>query len=190
MENNNEPKVLVGCLVHEGQDFCIDPFWKALQDQEYKNIETVFTTYSDEESLHKKLEKTKSKVLTEKKSEHKIQSIINCRKSLQNQFMESDCEYLLFIEADITLPKNAISRLVFHQKELISGVHLTNMNLGDKSEISPSLFDFAEEGSLRVMELREVIDDKILEIFGSSLGCTLASKKVIEKQTSDFLKAQ
>ena len=186
MENKESPKVLIACVTDGSQQFCLDNFWKAIEQQDHKGSDILFIDNSEDDDYLKLLEKTGAKVLKAKKQDHAVLNRVEGRKTIKEYFIKNNYDYILLIESDIILPKNALSRLLFHKKDVISGVYLSNMNLGDHHELCPCLYDFAEDGFAKVMELKDIIDEKILEISCAGLGCTLISKNVIEQVNFRF----
>ncbi len=179
--DDNKDKVLVACIIYDDNKHCFDHFWKSVQSQDFKNTDTIFVDCSANTDCNNALNKTGAKVIKGDRKSNKVESLVAARKIIKEFFKVNNYTHLLFVEHDILIPKQAISRMLFHKKDLITGVALTNMNFGDKYEIAPTLYDFAEEGSVRIMELREIIDDRLIEIFGASFSCTLISKTVLNK---------
>jgi hypothetical protein len=180
MEKQDNPKVLIGCVTDGSQQFCLDSFWKAIQKQDFRGADVLFIDSSDDSKYQERLEKTGARVMKQDAQDHRIKTVVESRKKIKEIFLKQGYDYLLFVEPDIILPANAVSRLLFHRKDLISGVYLSNMKLGESYELCPTLYDFADEGFVRVMEMREIIEDRLLEISCAGLGCAMISREVME----------
>ncbi|MBW2967092.1 glycosyltransferase family 2 protein [Candidatus Woesearchaeota archaeon] len=177
---DGKDNVLVACIVYDDNKHCFEDFWNALSAQEI-GCETLFIDCSGSEECNKALNKTGAKVLKGEHSQDRTQSLVDARNAVKKHFLDRDHTHLLFIEPDIMLPERAISKLLFNGKDIVSGVCLSNMRIGDHYEIAPTLFDFAGDDSVRMMELKEVLDGRLIEIFGSGLGCTLIKRTVLDK---------
>lgn len=46
--------------------------------------------------------------------------ISRARSKLATEFLESDCEYLLFIDADLEFPADAVDRLIRHDRDIVA----------------------------------------------------------------------
>ena len=175
-----EPRVLICCITNDSQAYALDRFIECVNAQDHKNFELLFIDNSPSLEYVERLKKSPSTVLHEMQSTSSIETTVNCRKKAREYFLAGDYQYLLFADIEIILPKNTISRLLFHHKDIISGVYLADIKIGEKTEVCPSIYDFAYEGFARIMELREILDDKLIEISCSGLGCTLISREVLE----------
>ncbi len=184
MNNHLEPNVLIACVIDKAQEFCLEKFFESVNKQDTK-FDLLFVDKSENERFLGKLKEIPAKVLSF--SQNESQTAVPSQK-IKDYALKNGYDYVLFTTIDMVLPENTLTRLIFHKKDLISGVYLSNMKLGDKYEISPCLYDFAQEGHVRVLELREVIDDKLIEIFCAGLNCTLVSKVLLEKMDDSFFK--
>ena len=175
-----DPRVLICCITTENQAHAIDRFLESINNQDFKNHDLLFLEYSENNEYSEKLKRTGFTVMQEKHASREIESIVNCRKKAKEHFLTNDYSHILFADMDLVLPTNAISRLLFHAKDIMAGVYLTETSIGEKTEVCPSIYDFADEGFARIMELREILDDKLMEISCSGFGCVLINREVIE----------
>lgn len=180
MEKKESPKVLIGCITDGSRQYCLDSFWKAVREQDFGKADLVFADSSGDEKYCERLEGTGARVIKQDAQDHAVKTLVEGRKRIKELFLKGGYDHLLFIEPDIMLPKDAISLLLSREKDIISGVYLSNMRIGDRYELSPCLFDFADEGFVRVMEMREVLDDRLIEVSCAGLGCALISRDVLE----------
>ena len=127
-------------------------------------------------------------IFDDNKSELKIERILSSRRILQQKVLKDGYDYLFFLDTDLMIPSKTLKKLVEADKDIIVGVYLATMKVGGKAGVFPVLYDFADKGKARLMLHQEVIDDKVIEINASGLGCCLISKKVLEKINFRYFK--
>ena len=143
MDDNDEPDVLVGCIVFDEHKDFLDSFWKALQAQDFKKYKTVFIDCSTDKKVLAKLEKTEAGIIEGSASTKTRELMIDCRNKIVDILKKNKHTHLMFLDPDIILPGNAISRLLFHGKEIVTGAYLFNIKLGERYEVCPCLYGFA-----------------------------------------------
>ncbi|MBW2964163.1 hypothetical protein KY363_01770, partial [Candidatus Woesearchaeota archaeon] len=173
-------KIFIASIVLDEHEAFLEPFWKAVQAQEFREFEVLFVDCSSRESMSSFLQKTGAKIDKGTTTTRTRELMVLARKGIVNRFLKSGCSHLLFLDPDILLPDKALSRLLFHDKDIVSGTYLFNAKVGEKFDISPCLYSFAGNDSVRLMERREVLENRLVEIACAGLGCTLASRRVID----------
>ena len=134
--------------------------------------------------------------LTQLKCETYIATLMNeslitrGRNDLARMFLERDADYLMFIDADITFPKDAIPALLLADKDVVCGVY-------SKKEISwdsvskaakagkDNLAEYSGSFVLNMMgaqgEHAEVDESGVIEVRHGGTGFMLIKRSVLEK---------
>ena len=134
--------------------------------------------------------------LTQLKCETYIATLMNeslitrGRNDLARMFLERDADYLMFIDADITFPKDAIPALLLADKDVVCGVY-------SKKEISwdsvskaakagkDNLVDYSGSFVFNMIEAQgehaEVDDSGVIEVRHGGTGFMLIKRSVLEK---------
>ena len=87
------------------------------------------------------------------------------------QAQQENLEWLMFIDDDVFLPEDAIQTLVSRKKDIITGIYWV------KSPIeTPVIFEREGAGPMFDFPI-----DKVFEIAGGGLGCTLINMKVFDE---------
>lgn len=185
------PKVLIAAVTFEKHGFCFDEFMKAVLMQDYKNFNLLFVDNSrgeHAEEYRDTLKLTGATVIPDFEAfDHKIKIITHGRKMIRDYMLKHpEYAYLFFVDTDVIVPSFALSRLLKRNKDLISGVVLTNMKVNGINIIAPCIYDFGGEESVRVMDITEVLPNRFLKIYTAGFGCALISRKVLEKIDIDY----
>ncbi|HJT80358.1 MAG TPA: hypothetical protein VJ719_04095 [Chthoniobacterales bacterium] len=99
------------------------------------------------------------------------QSYASLRNQVVRQAQERNCRWLLFVDTDVFFPPDTVSRLMRHQKAIVSGIYWT------KSEASaPVVIETFGNGPIWKRELSE----ELLPIDASGLGCCLIDMQVFD----------
>jgi hypothetical protein len=115
-------------------------------------------------------------------SAHQI--ITEAREQLRQYFLQSDADYLLFVDDDVEIPADAIEKLISHKKQVMVGVYLNPMVLrdGEAPEIAPCLwvpFPGSEE-IVRPLQIIDVMPSRIIPVAMSGFGCALLHRTAMD----------
>ncbi|MCX6802385.1 MAG: hypothetical protein NT067_04720 [Candidatus Diapherotrites archaeon] len=94
------------------------------------------------------------------------------RNVLAEEFLKSDCDYLLFLDSDIVFPPNIIDLLIRHEKDFVSAIYFT------RKKIKP-MHRFLKDGEY--VSPNEVKPGQLVEADAVGLGCSLIRREVVEK---------
>ncbi len=179
-----EPKVLIGVITYSGQKYCFFDFINAIKKQDYPNFDLWFIDNSDSDEYFEFLKEQKINAIRNKIDGGRFEKILSSRSLLRKLFLEKkEYDYLFMVDSDIVLQKDALTKLVNTNKDLVSGVYIVARRLKIKNKIgmSPVVFEYINEEQGRWMKIKETIDEKIFPIACAGLGITLAKKEVLEK---------
>lgn len=109
--------------------------------------------------------------------------IDNARNRLTQSFVDSDKEYLLFIDSDIVPSSDALRRLIDHDKDIVSGYHNIVHEYNEKGEanIIPSSSKIITENSNGVID-RILINrnEGLVKVEGVATSFLLIKRKVFK----------
>jgi hypothetical protein len=181
-------KVLVGCIAAVTADFCVGQFMEAFNSQDHKDAELVFVDLTSDAKFAEKLKATGKDVLQVNNADPK-DAALAAKNRLRKTALEGGYSHLLLVELNIMLPKNAISRLLYHNKDIVAATYIIGTKLEGKFEIMPALYDFAGEDAVRAMELREILNDQLIEVSCAGMGCMMISRAALDKAEFRFFNA-
>ena len=104
--------------------------------------------------------------------EGKIHPIARSRNVIVSAFLDSDCEYLFWIDSDMSCPIDTLDKLLEHNKEMVSAVAF--------------MWQYVPEmGCCTVMPMatidnRPVFGNSLMEVNRSNVNCTLIKREVLE----------
>jgi hypothetical protein len=134
--------------------------------------------------------------LTQLKCETYIATLMNeslitrGRNDLARMFLERDADYLMFIDADITFPKDAIPALLLADKDVVCGVYSKKEIAWDSVSRAAqagksNLAEYSGSFVLNMIEAQgehaEVDDSGVIEVRHGGTGFMLIKRSVLEK---------
>jgi len=99
----------------------------------------------------------------------RIKSIIENRQELRKRALASDADYFLWLDSDVVLPKDALSRFMANPRPLLGGQY----PMGNRWSVGSF-----ENGVLMPLKMPTGIDLKVDHL---SFGCIMMSREVLEK---------
>lgn len=101
------------------------------------------------------------------------QSPARGRNILIEQALEHDCTHIFFVDDDMAIKPDAVTRLMKHDVDIVGGLYLTR-----HYPHQPILFDWRQpDGQFHWMSLRPE-QTGLIEVVGTGLGCILFDLKV------------
>ena len=95
------------------------------------------------------------------------------RNTLVQNFLDSDSDYLLFLDSDIVFPANLLDVLLKHEKDVVSALYFA------RKKITP-VCRLYKDGNYVSMPIEELPKKTLFKVDASGLGCVLIKRKVIE----------
>ncbi|MEK6957772.1 MAG: hypothetical protein AABW99_02240 [archaeon] len=99
------------------------------------------------------------------------------RQQTLNLFLESDCEYLFFLDSDMVFPPNIFDLLKEKDEDIISALYFS------RNDPENPVFRIHKDG--KVMKVIDYPENRIFKVDSVGMGCCLIKRKVIEKMTED-----
>jgi len=181
MDDNKEPRVLVGCVTYDKDEAYITDFLSAIRSQDYRNFDIVFVDTSANDEYSARLRGTGCIVLKgEPDLDHPIKRITSGRNLVRDYATINGYDYVWFVDNDTLPPKDALSRLLSHGKDINAGICLMNMNVDGSSKVMPNVYRFDEgKKSIEPIPIGGVQDGSLMEVSAAGFGCVLLSSKVL-----------
>jgi FkbM family methyltransferase len=86
-------------------------------------------------------------------------------------------DYLFSVDSDIILPKDALSRLLSHDKDVVCGIYLQRIHGVQNVEV----YGHNGHGGIGRVQLGEIAAPGLYEIAACGMGCTLVKSEVFTK---------
>ncbi|MBW3014317.1 glycosyltransferase family 2 protein [Candidatus Woesearchaeota archaeon] len=184
------PKVLVAFPTYDGQKYCLEPFLEGINNLDYDNFDILAVDNSETDEYFKHLQSKGVPAMRDAKEyPDKFEKIRGSRKMIKNIFLKGDYQYLLYLDSDVIVPKDAIKQLLSRKKDIVSGVYLNGMRINGKPGVFPVLYDFVsddpEDKRVKLMTRNDVMPEKFKEIACGGMGCVLVSRAVLVDTTFD-----
>lgn len=104
------------------------------------------------------------------------------------QFLKTDCDWVLYIETDMSHPEDTVEKLLRHNLPVVSGVQtwktkpFTPMIYRYRPKVLWGVGEDTQEktGPYQAVDEKE-LDGKLLSIDGCATGCLLVKREVFEK---------
>jgi hypothetical protein len=109
--------------------------------------------------------------------------IDHARNTIVQKFLGTSCTHLMMIDDDIVPPKDALERLLFHDRDIVAAVcPLIGPDNEGKLKVSYNAYDM--EGSIYVPKME---DKGLHEVDGVGTGCILIKREVLENIPYPFM---
>lgn len=99
------------------------------------------------------------------------------RSILSQAAIQRGCDYLFFVDSDVILPKDALKRLISHDKDIVTGVYRIK-TLGSKE--TTILMRNAETDKYRKCGIDEIRGKGLIETDACGFGCVLIKTSVFK----------
>jgi len=104
------------------------------------------------------------------------QSPARNRNLICKQAIETNCDYVLFIDDDNLLPPDTIKRLLNHDKDIVTGLYLMR-----NYPHQPVIFDVANDDGTCKWHFLGEDESGLIEIVATGLGCLLIKTEVLRE---------
>ena len=101
-------------------------------------------------------------------------SVAWARNGIVKQFLEGKSEYLFFVDSDVWVPTDSLTKLVQHSKDICSGLYFKR-----KAPFYPLLMD--RELGTNFYKQRIQYPEDLIEVDACGAGCLLVKRGVLEK---------
>jgi len=176
-------KVLIGIPTYKDEAYALATLVAALRAQTVQ-CDILIADNTPDTSYEKTLEEAFSnmpvkiiRVLGENKSDR----ILKSRLAIRDFFLQGDYTHIFMLDSDVILPKDAVEQLLTQNKPLVTGIYLNTFVENNKPLVAPCILIDIDGEHARQGAAVEVLSNKILAIGAAGLGCTLATRNVMQK---------
>lgn len=190
-----DPKILIGCPIFEGKEYCFTQFLKGLESLTYENFDICLVDNSKSVDFFKKIKSAASAWNKNHKQFFFVERIpfdtplpldriVRARNVLRKKVLEGGYDYFFSLEADVVPPVDVIERLLSRKKEIVSGVYF---NLVPATNSLVALvykkIGVDEKGRERTqsLTLEELLPSRLIEnLHFTGVGCMLIQASVLK----------
>ncbi len=177
--------LLVAVVTYDGEEYALDAMLDALKAQTYQDFDVLFVDNSASDWYEKRLGQALEQrfpgrwTVLRAAGQGRFDRILKSRERAREFFLENPYSQVLFVDSDIILPPEAVMTFLQSGEELATGIYLNVFSQGGEPAIRPCVF-IDVQGGARHASLQEVLREERLVIGAAGLGCTFASRRVVE----------
>ncbi len=212
------PRVLIACPTSDRHKHLLDEWLDSLDSLTYQNIDVCLIDTSEKKSYYNLLKKKKvhGKKLIVLRHEwdntklHPVQMLAHAREKIRQYFLKNDYDYIFWLDDDIFVPRNAIQRLLSHNKDhvgfyvhvfykpkrvpcllksgdIIMGKGLNYFSFAEINEYKAFVKKFrtktltTKEKHLVPFIIKDIWKPQLFKTYGVNLGCLMIKREVQEK---------
>ena len=188
-----KPKVLVGCPTAEMYKYCINEYINAVKSLSYSNYDILLVDNSKTDSYFKLLKSKGIEVIRDSYLDDVRERIVHSRNLLRDIAIERGYDYLFSLEQDVIPPKDAIEKLLRHNKRIVSGIYYKmarviiknkeNETIGERKDIVPMLYKYVPgiPDRMRSCTAEDARESRFFEVRMCGMGCLLVHMGILEK---------
>lgn len=190
--------MLVASPVFDGMEYCIGDFLDRMKSLSYGDYDIFLVDNSENRDFAKKLKKEYGvDVLHLNLDMSGMKKIVRCRNRIFSYAAENGYDYVLMMDSDVIPPVDIIERLLFHDKDIVSGLYFGVFNVDRKQKVKSVAWKCLTEdeweevkGQLmselvrrredvrRNLTEEEIDSGELQEVIIPSCGCMLVSRNV------------
>jgi GT2 family glycosyltransferase len=180
------PKILVGCPTSFHKEYALKEYAEAVKSLDYKNYDILLVDNSQDNSYFNKIKEHGVNVIKGDYFESAIKRIVTSRNLLRNYTLENNYDYLFSLEQDVIPKKDALTKLISHDKEVISGIYFVHNIINNKKILIPQVFIEMPNKTNNLPDMRWLTEEEfnsnnLIRIVSCGLGCVLIHKNILEK---------
>ena len=181
---DNYPKVLVAIPIYEGKEYMFKENFKCIKELDYPNYDYIYIDNSEYTSYYYKLKKRDCNVVHVDREGNSRQALTNAQNYARQKAIEEGYDYLMFIESDLTPPKDAITRLMNHELPVVGGTYF--IGTGDIKTLCVFFTRQNKQGiwgTVPIMpkDVKEFLNTGLRRVHGIGLGCTLIRRDLFTR---------
>ncbi len=183
-----QPRVLIGVTASFHKEYCLQPFLEGLKNLTYQNKEIWFVENSEHNEYFNKLRNLGLNVIKGPYFESPIKSISASRNILIDKTINENFDYFFSLDQDTIPPKDAIEKLLSHNKQVTCGVCFSRMRIKGKLYLVPDVYkripnteDNQGLPSITWPDEKEILSNQLIKIESCGAGCLLLHKEIIKR---------
>ncbi len=180
------PRVLVGCPTSFHKEYALKQYAEAVKNLDYGNYDILLVDNSSDDNYFNKIKKTGLNVIKGPYFEGAIKRIITSRNILRKYVLDNNYDYLFSLEQDVIPEKDALKRLIKHDKEVVSGVYFVHNIINNQRLLIPQAFVELSDKTNDLPDMRWITEhefnsNKLINIISCGMGCVLIHRNILEK---------
>ncbi|MEK6862620.1 MAG: hypothetical protein AABW57_00440 [Nanoarchaeota archaeon] len=179
-------RVLVGCPTSFHKEYALKGYAEAVKSLDYKNYDVLLVDNSPDNNYFDKIKSLGLNVIKGEYFEGAIKRIITSRNILRKYALDNNYDYLFSLEQDLIPNKDALTKLVGHNKEVISGIYFIHNIINNQRILIPQAFIELNTKTNNLPDMRwlteeEFLSNKLIKIVSCGMGCVLMHKNILNK---------
>jgi len=189
--NNTMAKVLIGCPTYKEYEYCLNDYLNGIKNIQHPDYDILLVDNSEDNTYYNNIKKLNIPVVKAAYTTDVRERIALSRNVLRKKVLDEGYDYLFSLEQDIIPPPHALTRLLSHNKPIVSGIYfkLYPITVKDKTggtrtakTLLPLIFKFADNPEeMHVCYPQEVDGSTFFKIRACGLGCLLIHRSVLEQ---------
>ena len=177
------PKVLVGCPTADYKSYCLKEYADAVKSLTYLSYDVLIVDNSSNYEYFKKIKEQGLNVIKGPYFEGARERIVHSRNMIREKVLSGGYDYFFSLEQDVIPEKDAIERLIRHNKKIVSGVVYNNLPAGNEIKLMPMIYvqHPLDQTGLWYISEKELRKEQLVEVKACGLGCVLIHRDMIKK---------
>lgn len=182
------PRILIATPTYAFHAYCLDIYVKHLRAITYPRFDVFLVDNSENDKYLHQIQAFGVNAIHVERESQARPTMVKCRNLIRSVGLDCGYDYLLFLDQDVFPPPHVLSRLVQHQRPVVSGVY-TKWALGRRWAIAavrewfpvkwPDCVDTTVPAGM--VPIENLPDDALIPIYGAGHGCLLISNEVLQK---------
>lgn len=181
-DENNTPKVLVGCPVSDFHEYCTEEFIESIKTLTYPNYDVLLIDNSKDDKFFNSL-KNKIPVIKGKYFQDIHDRLAYNRNILRQKALDEGYDYFFNVDQDVIPPRNAIERMINHNKKIVTGAYFNPWEKGGKKRLLATIWVCPPNQPAKLVPVREniVAGNNLVKIDSCGSGCLLIHRSILKK---------
>ena len=181
-----KPRVLVGCPTSFHKEYALKEYAESVKFLSYDNYDVLLVDNSPDNNYFDKIKSLGLNVIKGEYFEGAIKRIITSRNTLRKYALDNNYDYLFSLEQDVIPNRDALTKLVSHNKDVVSGIYFVHNIIGNRRVLIPQVFlelpnKINNLPDMRWLTEEEFLSNKLIKIISCGMGCVLIHKNILNK---------
>ena len=181
-----KPRVLVGCPTSFHKEYALKEYAESVKFLSYDNYDVLLVDNSPDNNYFDKIKSLGLNVIKGEYFEGAIKRIITSRNTLRKYALDNNYDYLFSLEQDVIPNRDALTKLVSHNKDVVSGIYFVHNIIGNRRVLIPQVFlelpnKINNLPDMRWLTEEEFLSNKLIKIISCGMGCVLIHKNILRK---------
>ena len=168
-----KPKIIIGTPINEDKLYCWDEYLKSIKA--IQGVDEIILCDTSKDGCMQERIVNAGFTYIHWYADKAMNRVVAARNMIRAYALNSEINYLLFIDADIIAPKNIAKKLSKSEKDIITGLGIILQG------IVPIPAAKILKGDTYYAFPKEKINGEVHEVDLTGLGCCLISKRILNK---------